>query len=98
MIKFPVFLALFVLLNLSANISAVGAEQTITILTVDNRARLCPSPNCAQGAEILRIPTGTKLNIAAMKTTRPPTWGVTWLKVTYKGKTGWVSQYDTDWK
>ncbi|MBW7996248.1 MAG: SH3 domain-containing protein [Candidatus Glassbacteria bacterium] len=73
-----------------------ASVDTITIVTVDNRARLCPQPNCGQGQELLRIPTGTKLEVQSKTTIRLPAWNVIWYKVTYNGKTGWLSEFDTD--
>ena len=70
--------------------------DTIKIVTVDNRARLCPKADCGQGKEILRIPTNTKLTVQDRIIIHFPVWDVVWYKVTYNGKTGWVSECDTD--
>ena len=68
----------------------------IKIITVDGRARLCQKPLCKQGQELLRIPTNTELKIEEVSRERMPMWDVLWYKITYKGKKGWVSEFDTD--
>ncbi|MCE5271966.1 hypothetical protein LLH00_11880 [bacterium] len=70
--------------------------DTITILTIDNRARLCPYAQCGQDEEILRILTGTKLKVEDFIVIEGPMYNVIWYKVKYKGKEGWVSEFDTD--
>jgi len=60
-------------------------------------ARFCPYPNCGQDQHITRIPKGTVLTVEGIQSVKsgmlPP---VKWFEVTYKGKKGWVSIYDTD--
>jgi len=75
---------------------AVRREGWITILTAENRARLCPRPNCGQGKELLRIPTNTQLRVLGSHTQRQPTFDVTWYKVKYQEKEGWVCEFNTD--
>ena len=69
----------------------------IIISTPGTLARLCPYPNCRADQNIARIPKNTVLEIegitAAQVGRSPP---VTWYEVTYNGKRGWVSIYDTD--
>ena len=72
------------------------ALGTIRIVTLDNRTRLCPKPNCGQGQEILRIPTNTKLEVQSKISINLGSWNVVWYEVIYKGKKGWVSEFDTD--
>jgi hypothetical protein len=75
-------------------IAKVG--DIIKIITVDGRARLCPKPLCNQDQELLRIPTNTELKVEEVSRERLPMWDVVWYKITYKGKRGWVSEFDTD--
>jgi len=72
------------------------ALGTIRIVTLDNRARLCPKANCGQGQEILRIPTNTRLEVQSKIFINLRLWDVVWYEVIYKGKKGWVSEFDTD--
>ncbi len=72
------------------------ALDVIRIVTLNNRARLCPKPNCGQGQEILRIPTNTKLEVQSKTFVNLRLWNVIWYEVIYKGKRGWVSEFDTD--
>ncbi len=75
---------------------AVRSEDWITILTAENRARLCPRPDCGQDRELLRIPTNTKLRILGTRTVSQPAFNVTWYKVKYQGKEGWISEFNTN--
>ena len=79
-----------------AEAAPVAPVDTITIVTVNNRARLCPQPNFGQGQELLRIPTGTKLEVLGRSIVQNRLIRATWFKVSYNGKVGWVSQFDTD--
>jgi len=74
----------------------VIALDTIRIVTLNNRARLCPKANCGQGQEIFRIPTNTKLEVQSKISINLNLWNVVWYEVIYKGKRGWVSEFDTD--
>ena len=70
--------------------------NTIKIVTLENKARLCPNIGCNQGQELLRLPTNTKLKVEMSSKQRLPMWDVIWYKVIYKGKEGWVSEFNTD--
>jgi hypothetical protein len=70
--------------------------DTIKIITPENRARLCPRPLCKQNQELLRIPADTNLKVEEVSSERLPMWDVVWYKISYKGKKGWVSEFDTD--
>jgi len=74
----------------------VQADE-ITIITPGVVARLCPHPNCGPNAHLARIPEATELKVEGMTEkkigTLPP---VKWFEVTYQGKKGWVSIYDTN--
>ena len=72
------------------------AGNVIKIITLENRARLCPNIDCGEGQELLRLPTNTKLKVISSSKQRLPMWNVIWYKVTYKGKQGWVSEFNTD--
>jgi hypothetical protein len=71
-------------------------DEVIKIVTVEDRARLCPKINCGEDQELLVIPTNTELKVEASSTSNLPLWDVIWYKVTYKDKKGWVSEFDTD--
>lgn len=77
-----------------APVAAVG--NVIKIITVENRARLCPKVDCAEGQELLRLPTNTELKVESSSKQRLPMWDVIWYKVTFKGKQGWISEFNTD--
>lgn len=74
----------------------VQADE-ITIITHGVTARLCPQPSCGPNEHLTRIPEGTALKVEGMTETQigtlPP---VNWFEVTYQGKKGWVSIYDTN--
>ena len=96
---FLILLVVFTCLTLTNNSYAAdkaGASDTITVVTVNNRARLCNAPNAGENGTLGRINTGTKLKVLDTTSVRLPAWNVTWYKVTYKKKTGWVSEFDTD--
>ena len=69
---------------------------TITVVTADNRARLCRTPACGDGEELARVPTGTVLDVQAKRSVRLPRWDVIWYQVSFKGKQGWVSEFETN--
>ena len=77
----------------------VKQGDTVTVITPDVSARLCPYPNCGQEQHITRIPKDTQLTVEGIKIVKvggTVKWEVTWFEVTYKGKRGWVSIYNTD--
>ena len=77
--------------------SEVKQGDKVTVVTPDTVARLCPYPNCGQNQHITRIPKGTILEIEGIidvKSGRLPP--VKRFEVTYKGKRGWISIFDTD--
>jgi len=95
--------AMLIAFVLSAAVLAAQAEEPpaemgelITVVTPDNRARLCPVANCDDGAEIARIRTGSQLEVMETEIVTLPLWAVVWYKVSYKTKIGWVSEFDTN--
>lgn len=97
------FIALLLFLIMTLFIaSEVYAKEVklgdkVTIITPETVARLCPHPSCGQNQHITRIPQGTVLKIegiASVMIGMLP--AVKWFEVTYKGKKGWISIYDTD--
>jgi hypothetical protein len=90
-----ILVALFNVSNVSAG--AIKQGDNVTIVTPETIARLCPYPNCGQDQHITRIPKGTVLTIEgiqSVKSGRMP--AVKWFEVTYNGKKGWISMYDTN--
>lgn len=76
--------------------SEPAPPDSLTIVTPDNRARLCGNTECPQGSELARISTGTKLVPRDSVVVRSPAVDVTWYVVEYKAKRGYVSIYNTD--
>jgi len=75
----------------------VKQGDKVTIITPETVARLCPYPNCGQDQHITRIPKGTVLTVEGIQSVKSGMLpSVKWFEVTYKGKKGWVSIYDTD--
>lgn len=74
----------------------VNQGDKVTIITPDVNARLCPSPNCGSNQHIARIPKGTMLEIQGIMKVKNRMFSVKWFEVTYNGKRGWISIYDTD--
>ena len=70
--------------------------EQVRIITPGSRARLLPSP-MALGGEYTRIPQGTTLTVISEDIRKSGPMYMTWLKVSYGGHTGWISQYDTDY-
>jgi hypothetical protein len=78
--------------------SEIKRGDKVTIVTPATMARLCPYPDCGQNQHITRIPKGTVLEVEGIMDVKlsnqvPP---VKWFEVTYKGKRGWISIFDTD--
>ena len=82
----------------ASDIYAKEAKQgdKVTIVTPETVARLCPHPNCGQNQHITRIPQGTIFKIEGIMAFKSGMMKVKWLEVTYNGKKGWISIYDTD--
>jgi len=75
----------------------VRQGDKITIVTPDTVARLCPYPNCGENQHITRIPKGTVLEVEGIMDVKSGMLpAVKWFEVTYKGKRGWISIFDTD--
>ena len=97
------FLALFILIfvfliSITWNSSASDVKQDdlVSIVTPGTVARLCPHPNCGQDQHIKRIPKGTTLVVEGIMDVDNGFMSVTWFEVSYKGKRGWISIFDTD--
>jgi hypothetical protein len=74
---------------------SVGYAKTREFVVIDKAAPaiLREAPN---GTDSLgKIPAGTKIEIKSKKDIRNGMIVVTWYKVHYKGKKGWISQYVT---
>jgi hypothetical protein len=84
--------------GLASNCYATEVKQgdTVSIVTPGTVARLCPYPNCGQNEHIARIPKGTVLQVEGIMEVKSGILAVEWFEVTYKGKRGWISVYDTD--
>ena len=76
-------------------IAKVG-ERITTILPAPYSARLCPEVDCAQDAEIGRIPPETVLTVLEIYTEDVGSWDVVWYRVGYHGRFGWVGENGTD--
>ena len=74
----------------------VKQSDKVTIVTPGTVARLCPYPNCGQDQHITRIPEGTVLEVEGIMDVKSGMLTVKWFEVTYKGKRGWISIFDTD--
>ena len=81
---------------LDVNASEVKQSDKVTIVTPGTVARLCPHPNCGQNQHITRIPKGTVLEVEGIMDVKSGVLTVQWFEVTYKGKRGWISIFDTD--
>jgi hypothetical protein len=82
-----------------ATISTAGDVKQgdkIKIITPGTVARLCPAPSCGQNQHILRIPQGTVLKVERTSVISSGIISAIWCEVSYNGKSGWVSIYDTD--
>ena len=105
----PVFVALMIVLSWLCffTVAIAGSKEppiatkgsVIKIDVPGNRARLCPNAWYCEECELLRLPTNTKLvvkSVLRVRYTPSAPWDVIWYKVTYKGKEGWVSEFNTD--
>jgi hypothetical protein len=96
---FALLLLLGMVLYIPSDVRASEVKQgdKITIVVPGTVARLCPYPNCGENQHITRIPQGTVLTVEGIMEIKsgmmPP---VPWFEVTYKGKRGWTSIYNTD--
>ena len=93
-----VIVALVMVLCITSDIYANEVKQgdKVTIVTPGTVARLCPYPNCGQDQHITRIPKGTVLEVEGIMDVKSGILTVQWFEVTYKGKRGWISIFDTD--
>ena len=93
-------LLLFLMMTLltASDVYAKEVKQgdKVTIVTSETVARLCPHPNCGKNQHITRIPLGTTFKIEGIMTVKSGMMKVKWFEVTYNGKRGWISIYDTD--
>jgi len=80
----------------TVNAGEIKQGDIVTVNTPGTMARLCPYPNAGQNAHITRIPEGTKLEVEGIQDVKSGILTVKWFEVTYKGKRGWVSIYNTD--
>jgi hypothetical protein len=74
----------------------VRQGDKVTIIVPGTVARLCPYPNCGQDQHITRIPKGTVLEVEGIMDVKSGILTVKWFEVTYKGKRGWISIFNTD--
>ena len=61
-------------------------------MTTASNCWLRSDPNAID--ELKKIPQGTKLGVLEVKTVQQGMLKNDWYKVTYKGKTGWVSEHN----
>lgn len=79
------------------SIDSIAVGDEITILTVNNRARLCMKPLCRGNEDFyLRLNTGVTLKINEIKDVSPDNNKRLWFKVLYKNIDGWISMYDAN--
>ena len=95
---FAIFLLTVMAPGIASNVNASEVKQSdkVTIVTPGTVARLCPHPNCGQNQHITRIPKGTVLKVEGIMDVKSGVLTVQWFEVTYKGKRGWISIFDTD--
>ena len=83
--------------SLEGSTSKIKQDDKVTIVVPGTVARLCPYANCGENQHITRIPEGTVLTVEGIMEVKsgrlPP---VKWFEVTYKGKRGWLSIFNTD--
>jgi len=84
--------------NKAKNNPVIDIKQgnEVIIVVPGTVARLCPYPNCGQDQHITRIPQNTKLIIEGIMDVKSGMMEVKWFEVTFKGKRGWISIYDTN--
>ena len=84
---------------IASNVLAGELKQgdKVKIITPETVARLCPHPSCGANQHITRIPHGTVLTVEGIMSVKTgPLPSVKWFEVTYKGKKGWISIFDTN--
>ena len=81
---------------LIVNAGEIKQGDKVTITTPGTVARLCPYPNCGTDQHISRIPYGTVLEITGITDVKLPAYSVKWFEITYNGKRGWISIFNTD--
>lgn len=79
-----------------SDLPGVQERDKVTIITPGALARLCPRPSCGQDEHLTRIPRGVVLEVEGVTDVTTGMASTTWFEVTFKGKRGWVSAYDTD--
>lgn len=79
----------------SAGAQEVVPGDTVQVVTLEDRARLCPAPNCGSGEQLTRVPTETRLVVGDTATVDGGFYCIRWFQVTLGDQTGWLSQFDT---
>lgn len=71
-------------------------SRTLTVVTTNDRARLCPRPNCGSGEQLARVPTGTTLPILGSRPVSSGMQEIRWYRVRLEGDEGWLSEFDVN--
>lgn len=83
-----------IFLLLSHGAIASNSVLDVTVITPEDRARLCAKPDCPSNKALIKLPTGIKLKTLTRKTIKRGMMKATWYKVSYMSFTGWISEYD----
>lgn len=78
----------------SADVRQPGEQFKVT--AGQDRARLCPAPDCDDGSHLARLPTGSVHTVLSCRITKLPALDVAWYEVEFNGLNGWVSEFDLE--
>lgn len=85
---------LFFFSTLLYSMPILAKVTKVKVVAAEDRARICPQVNCGQDKELIRVPTNTVLEVKGKKKIKNGFSSATWYKVSFKGKTGWISEYN----
>ena len=78
----------------SADVRRLGEQFKVT--ANQDRARLCPAPDCVEGSHLAKLPTGSVHIVLSCQITKLPALDVAWYEVEFNGLKGWVSEFDLE--
>lgn len=87
-------ISIFVLLLPLTLPASEKKENKFSVITLDDRARLCKKAGCPSNKAIVRLPTNTILTSTESMIFKSGFIKSRWYKVDYNKMRGWTSEFD----